>query len=458
MDEIASFIIAFKMILYGVMNLTKCKSIYFNDTCTWNDLYFCTFVPPNEWIMEKDYFSHILPNGLRIVHLPSASPVSYCGFAVNAGTRDEEMDEFGLAHFVEHMIFKGTEKRKSWHILNRMENVGGELNAYTTKEETFVYSIFMEEHFRRAFELLSDLVFHSQFPEQEIEKEVDVILDEINSYEDSPSELIFDEFENLLFDGHALGHNILGDEQSLLGFGSESGKSFMRRFYAPENMVFFSMGRIPFKKIVQMAESTLSDIAFPMAARNRTAPGELLPVSRQIHKDTHQAHVLIGGRAYSMHDEKRLPLFLLNNLLGGPGMNNRLNVSLREKNGLVYNVESNVTSYTDTGLASIYFGTDPMNKEKAIRLVYKELAKLREVKLTATQLAAAKKQVIGQLGVSGDNREGLFLGLGKSFLHYNRYDTLPEVFAKVEKLTAGEIREVANEIFAPERLFSLIYQ
>ena len=451
MDEIASFIIAFKMILYGVMNLTKCKSIYFNDTCTWNDLYFCTFVPPNEWIMEKDYFSHILPNGLRIVHLPSASPVSYCGFAVNAGTRDEEMDEFGLAHFVEHMIFKGTEKRKSWHILNRMENVGGELNAYTTKEETFVYSIFMEEHFRRAFELLSDLVFHSQFPEQEIEKEVDVILDEINSYEDSPSELIFDEFENLLFDGHALGHNILGDEQSLLGFGSESGKSFMRRFYAPENMVFFSMGRIPFKKIVQMAESTLSDIAFPMAARNRTAPGELLPVSRQIHKDTHQAHVLIGGRAYSMHDEKRLPLFLLNNLLGGPGMNNRLNVSLREKNGLVYNVESNVTSYTDTGLASIYFGTDPKNKEKAIRLVYKELAKLREVKLTATQLAAAKKQVIGQLGVSGDNREGLFLGLGKSFLHYNRYDTLPEVFAKVEKLTAGEIREVANEIFAPER-------
>lgn len=440
------------------MNLIKCKSIYFNDTCTWNDLYFCTFVPPNEWIMEKDYFSHILPNGLRIVHLPSASPVSYCGFAVNAGTRDEEMDEFGLAHFVEHMIFKGTEKRKSWHILNRMENVGGELNAYTTKEETFVYSIFMEEHFRRAFELLSDLVFHSQFPEQEIEKEVDVILDEINSYEDSPSELIFDEFENLLFDGHALGHNILGDEQSLLGFGSESGKSFMRRFYAPENMVFFSMGRIPFKKIVQMAESTLSDIAFPLAARNRTAPGELLPVSRQIHKDTHQAHVLIGGRAYSMHDEKRLPLFLLNNLLGGPGMNNRLNVSLREKNGLVYNVESNVTSYTDTGLASIYFGTDPKNKEKAIRLVYKELAKLREVKLTATQLAAAKKQVIGQLGVSGDNREGLFLGLGKSFLHYNRYDTLPEVFAKVEKLTAGEIREVANEIFAPERLFSLIFQ
>lgn len=408
--------------------------------------------------MEKDYFSQVLSNGLRIVHLPSTSPVSYCGFAINAGTRDEEAHEFGLAHFVEHMLFKGTEKRKSWHILNRMENVGGELNAYTTKEETFVYSIFMEEHYRRAFELLVDLVFHSQFPEQEIEKEVDVILDEISSYEDSPSELIFDEFENLLFDGHALGHNILGNEQSLLTFNTESGKSFIQRFYAPENMVFFSMGRIPFKKIVQMAETMLSGITFSMATRNRITPLDILPVTRQVQKDTHQAHVLIGGRAYSMHNEKRLSLFLLNNLLGGPGMNSRLNVSLREKHGLVYNVESNVTSYTDTGVVSIYFGTDPKNKEKAIRLVHKELTKLRDVKLSTSQLTAAKKQLIGQLGVSGDNCEGLFLGLGKSFLHYNRYDTLPEVFAKVDSLTAENILEVANDVFAPERLFSLIYQ
>lgn len=404
------------------------------------------------------YFSHTLSNGLRIVHLPSNSPVSYCGFAVNAGTRDEEASEFGLAHFVEHMLFKGTAKRKAWHILNRMENVGGELNAYTTKEETFVYSVFMEEHFGRAFELLNDLVFHSRFPRQEIEKEVDVILDEINSYEDSPSELIFDEFENQLFAGHALGHNILGDEKSLLSFGPESGLSFTKRFYTPGNMLFFSMGRIDFRKIVKMAERVLSDIECPLTPRNRVAPGEMIPAIRKIHKETHQAHVLIGGRAYSMHDERRVPLFLLNNLLGGPGMNNRLNVSLREKNGLVYNVESNVTSYTDTGLATIYFGTDPKNMEKSLQLVHKELRKLREVKLTATQLAAAKKQVIGQLGVSGDNREGLFLGLGKSYLHYNRYDTLPEVFAKVEKLTSEDILETANDIFAPERLSALIYQ
>lgn len=403
------------------------------------------------------YFSHTLSNGLRIVHLPSDSPVSYCGFAVNAGTRDEEASEFGLAHFVEHMLFKGTAKRKAWHILNRMENVGGELNAYTTKEETFIYSVFMEEHFSRAFELLADLVFHSRFPRQEIEKEVDVILDEINSYEDSPSELIFDEFENQLFAGHALGHHILGDEKSLLGFGPESGLSFTKRFYTPGNMLFFSMGRIDFRKIVKMAERDLSDIESPLTPSNRVAPGQMIPAVRKVHKETHQAHVLIGGRAYSMHDEKRIPLFLLNNLLGGPGMNNRLNVSLREKNGLVYNVESNITSYTDTGLATIYFGTDPKNMEKSLHLVHKELRKLREVKLTATQLAAAKKQVIGQLGVSGDNREGLFLGLGKSYLHYNRYDTLPEVFAKVEKLTSEDILETANEIFAPERLSALIY-
>lgn len=408
--------------------------------------------------MKTDYFSHVLSNGLRLVHLPADSPVSYCGFAVNAGTRDEEAYEFGLAHFVEHMLFKGTAKRKAWHILNRMENVGGELNAYTTKEETFVYSIFMEEHFNRAFELMADLIFHSQFPEQEIEKEVDVIIDEINSYKDSPSELIFDEFENILFKGHALGHNILGDEKSLLSFHSGSGISFMRRFYAPENMIFFSMGRIAFPKIIKLAETTLAGINFPLAPRNRTAPDSIPPVNIQVHKDTHQAHVLIGSRAYNMHDEKRLPLFLLNNILGGPGMNNRLNVSLREKHGLVYNVESNITSYTDTGLACIYFGTDPKNREKAYHLVVKELEKLREVKLSTNQLSAAKKQVIGQLGVSSDNKEGLFLGLGKSFLHYNRYDTFPEVFAKVEKLSAEEIQDVANEIFAPDKLFTLIYE
>ena len=405
-----------------------------------------------------DYIAHTLPNGLRMVHLPVNSPVSYCGFAVNAGTRDENEDEFGLAHFVEHMIFKGTEKRKAWHILNRMENVGGELNAYTTKEETFVYSIFMEEDFGRAFELLTDLVFHSQFPKQEIEKEVDVILDEINSYEDSPSELIFDEFENLLYKGHTLGHNILGDEESLLRFDSESGRSFMRRFYAPENMVFFSMGRKAFKKILKSAESALSDISFPMAERIRKAPDPIEACVRQIHKDTHQAHVLIGGRAFSMHDKKRIPLFLLNNILGGPGMNNRLNVSLREKHGLVYNVESNLTSYTDTGTFCIYFGCDPADLDYCTRLVYKELKRLRDARMTSSQLAAAKKQLIGQIGVASDNNENNALGMGKTFLHYNKCETSEAVFHRIEQLTSEALLEVANEMFAEDYLSTLIYR
>ncbi len=404
------------------------------------------------------YLTHQLPNGLRIVHLPMDSPVSYCGFGINAGTRDEAAHEFGLAHFVEHMLFKGTERRRSWHILNRMENVGGELNAYTTKEETFVYSIFMEEHFERAFDLLSDLVFHSNFPQQEMEKEVDVILDEINSYEDSPSELIYDEFENLLFNGYELGHHILGTEASLLSFTPETGLSFLQRFYTPGNMIFFSMGRTDFRKIIRMAEKALHAIPVQAAPTgNRQAPPTLPPATRREKKDTHQSHVLIGGRAYSMHNNKRIILFLLNNILGGPGMNNRLNLSLREKHGLVYTVESSITSYSDTGLATIYFGTDPKHTEKALKLVHKELANLRDTKLSALQLAAAKKQVIGQLGVSGDNREGIFLGLGKSFLHYNRYDTMPEVFAKIDRITAEELQDVANDIFAADQLSTLIY-
>ncbi|WP_085537381.1 M16 family metallopeptidase [Massilibacteroides vaginae] len=404
------------------------------------------------------YLSHVLSNGLRIVHLPTDSPVSYCGYAINAGTRDESAGEFGLAHFVEHMLFKGTRKRKSWHILNRMENVGGELNAYTTKEETFVYSVFMEEHYSRAFELLTDMIFNSQFPMTEIEKEVDVILDEINSYKDSPSELIYDEFENHLFNGHTIGHNILGDEASLLSFNSSSGQSFIQRFYVPSNMVFFSMGRKPFQKIVKMAETALSDLSFPAFSHKREAPESMTVFSHKERHDNHQTHVLIGGKAYDMYHPKRVPLFLLNNIIGGPGMNNRLNVSLREKNGLVYTVDSGITNYTDTGMASIYFGTDPKNTQKALSLVYRELKKLRDTKLTNTQLAAAKKQIIGQLSVSGDNKEGLFLGLGKSFLHHNRYDTLSDAIEKIRTITAEQLLDVANEVFAENNLSTLIYE
>ncbi len=405
-----------------------------------------------------EYTTHTLSNGLRMIHMPTASPVAYCGFAVNVGARDEETSEYGLAHFVEHMIFKGTEHHKANYILNRMERVGGELNAYTTKEETFVYSIFMKEHFYRAFELLTDLVFYSSFPEEQIERETDVILDEISSYEDSPSELIFDDFENLLFKGHALGHNILGEERFLEQFTSETGKSFMNRFYTPNNMVFFSMGDIPFMKIVKWAEELLSGTISDQCHLYRKSPQQdVSAISLALQKDTHQAHVMIGSLGYSMYDERRLPLFLLNNILGGPGMNNRLNVSLREHYGLVYTVESNITSYVDTGLFSIYFGTDPKNKEKAIKLVHKEIEKFCENKLTERQLAAAKQQALGQLGVSVDNREGLFLNMGKSFLHYDRFDSMDEVFNQIQSITADDVWQIAHEVLLPNKLFQLAY-
>ena len=404
-----------------------------------------------------EYTTYTLPNGLRMIHMPAQSPVAYCGYAVNAGARDEEPQEHGLAHFVEHMIFKGTEHHKANYILNRIESVGGELNAYTTKEETFVYSIFMKEHFLRAFDLLTDLVFYSSFPEIEIEKEKDVILDEISSYEDSPSELIFDDFENLLYKEHALGHNILGEEETLERFSTTTGKSFMNRYYTPGNMVFFSMGDIPFNKIVKWAESLFSTLPAHSSPQKRKVPTLSSASSLTMSKETHQAHVMIGSHAFSMFDEKRIPMFLLNNIIGGPGMNNRLNVSLREHNGLVYSVESNITSYTDTGLFSIYFGTDPKNKEKAIRLVHREIEKLHETKVTDKQLTAAKKQALGQLGVSIDNREGVFLNMGKSFLHYNFFASMEEVFNQINDITAEGILDIAQTVLAPDKLFMLSY-
>lgn len=404
-----------------------------------------------------EYITHILSNGLRMIHMPTQSPVAYCGFAINSGARDEADNEHGLAHFVEHMIFKGTEHHKANYILNRMETVGGELNAYTTKEETFIYSIFLKEHFFRAFDLLADLMFYSSFPELQIEKETDVIMDEINSYEDSPSELIFDDFENILFRGHPLGHNILGEKRFLEQFTSETGKSFMNRYYIPRNMVFFSMGNVSFTKIVVWAEQLLANINSPQPIQRREAPANIIASHNCWHKDTHQAHVMIGSRGYSMFDDRRIPLFLLNNILGGPGMNNRLNVSLRENNGLVYSVESNITSYTDTGLFCIYFGTDPKNKDKAMKLVNKEIERFCNSKLSSRQLSAAKKQAVGQLGVSTDNCEGLFLNMGKSFLHYNRFDSMDDIFDQIQSITSDEISNIANDIFSQDKLFILAY-
>ena len=405
------------------------------------------------------YNTFILPNGLRIIHAPSPTNVTYCGFAVDAGTRDEFTNKQGMAHFVEHLIFKGTRKRRAWHILNRMENVGGDLNAYTNKEETVIYSAFLKEHFSRAVELLTDIVFNSIFPEQEITKEVEVIIDEIQSYEDSPAELIFDDFEELIFPNHPLGRNILGKPEQLRHFGSQDALYFTGRYYKPANMVFFVQGDIDFKRVVRTIEKATADIPFSNVDNyQRQAPHAYLPKQLTLHKDTHQAHVMIGGRGYNAYDERRTGLYLLNNILGGPGMNSRLNVSLREKRGLVYNVESNLTAYTDTGTFCIYFGCDQEDADYCTELVHKELKKLCDRPLTATQLHAAKKQIIGQIGVASDNFENNALDMAKCFLHYKRCEGKEEVFRRIESLTSAQLLDIANEMFSAERLSILSYK
>lgn len=407
---------------------------------------------------DSEIYVGSLPNGLRIIHKPSVSNVSYCGFFINVGTRDEMPEQFGMAHFTEHMLFKGTQKRKSHHIINRMENVGGELNAYTNKEETVIYSVFIEEHIDRAVELLSDLTFHSVFPQKELSKEIDVVIDEINSYQDSPSELIYDEFENLLFADHALGHNILGEEDLLKTFKSESVTQFVQEHYSPSQMVFFSMGKTNPQKLVHLLEKYTESVVSFRALNGRKSPS-IVPNGKiqQNEKETSQAHTIIGTSSYSIHDEKRRALSLLNNILGGVGMNSRLNISLREKRGLVYSVESTLTNYSDSGVLAVYFGGDQRNQQKCIDLVLKELDKLRTTKLSTAQLTSAKKQFIGQMGISHSLQENVALTLGKSLFYFERWFSEAELVERIEKLTAEELQDVANELFDKERIFQLLY-
>lgn len=407
--------------------------------------------------------TYTLNNGLRIIHTSSPTEVAYCGFAIKAGTRYELPNQQGMAHYVEHMLFKGTTHRKAWHILNRMENVGGDLNAYTNKEEMVVYAAFLKEHLERAVELLSDIVFHSTFPQHEMEKEVEVIIDEIQSYEDTPQELIFDDFEELIFPDHPLGRNILGRPETLRTYRSEDALRFTRQLYRPDNMILFIKGNVPFDKIVRWAEKYTKEVK-PISDNRNNPMGIDIPLptyrprQKTLHKDTHQAHVMIGGRAYNAHDERRTGLYLLNNLLGGPGMNSRLNVCLRERHGLVYNVESNLTSYTDTGTWCIYFGSDHSDADYCCELIRNELDKLCNKKLTSMQLTAAKKQIIGQIGVASDNFENNALNMAKSFLHYNKYDEQNALFKRIEELTSETLMEVANDMFAEERVSILRYQ
>lgn len=450
------------------------------------------------------YNTYTLDNGLRIIHLPSDCKVVYCGYQINAGTRNEEPGEEGLAHFCEHVTFKGTERRKAWHILNCLESVGGDLNAYTNKEGTVYYSAILKEHIARAVDLLTDIVFHSVYPQAEIDKEVEVICDEIESYNDSPAELIYDEFENIIFKGSPLGHNILGTAEQVRSFKTEDALRFTRKLYRPDNAIFFAYGDIDFKKLVKLIRKALADDDSGKVAENAAnSVGKLaeekLPQISQItqisgdensitteksvssvksvgpenypsvgkeiagqtivmQKNTHQAHVMIGTRAYDVSDSRRMPLYLLNNMLGGPGMNAKLNLALREHNGLVYTVESTMVAYGDTGIWSIYFGCDEHDVKRCLRLVRKELDKFMQKPLSEAQLKAAKKQIKGQVGVACDNRENFALDFGKSFLHYGWEKNVDRLYEQVDEITAEQIQAVAQELFDKDRLTTLIFR
>ena len=400
---------------------------------------------------------------MRLIHHSSPTNVAYCGIAVDAGTRDELPSEYGIAHFCEHMLFKGTRHRNAWHILNRMERVGGDLNAYTTKEETVVYAAFMKEHLQRAVELICDIVFTSTFPDHEMDKEAEVIVEEIESYHDSPADLIFDDFENMLFQGHALGHDILGESDRIRQYRHADLAAFTQRLYRPERMAFFVFGDYDFKRVEQLVSRYASlygtahaDAVIP-PTDGRVPFDSYQPFVRHERHDTHQAHVMLGCPAYASDDDRRIALYFLNNIIGGPGMNSLLNIALREHSGLVYNVESTLTNYTDTSTFAVYFGCDFKYVEKCLRIVRKEFDRLMDAPMTERRLNAWLKQIKGQIGVACDNFESLALDMAKSFLHYDKFESVDDTYELLHTLTPQLLHEVACDILSPDHLSQLVY-
>ncbi len=409
-------------------------------------------------MVETDFLIYTLPNGIRLIHKYADSPVGHLGILINTGSRDEEPDEHGLAHFIEHSVFKGTKKRKAFHILSRIEDVGGELNAYTTKEETTLYSTFLAEFYERTAELLSDILFNSTYPEKELKREKEVVLEEINSYKDSPSELIFDEFEELIYDGHPIARNILGNPVNLISFNRESILRFIGNNYHTDQMVISSVGKIDFGALIKLTEKYFGQAETKLRQNSRKIFDNYIPGNLLVEKDTFQSHCMIGNLAFDVMHPRRIAMVLLNNIIGGQAMNSRLNMALRERKGMAYNIESGYTAYTDTGLFNVYFGTDHENLEKAIGLVLKEFKLLREKKLGVLQLSKAQKQLMGQIAISTENREDLMLTIGKSYLLFNKVDTIQTIFRKIEAITPLDLLEVANEVLNESQMSRLVYK
>jgi predicted Zn-dependent peptidase len=406
---------------------------------------------------ESDFLTHTLPNGIRLIHKPTDSPVAHLGIIINTGSRDEEPYEHGLAHFIEHSIFKGTGKRKAFHILSRIEDVGGELNAYTTKEETTLFSTFLSEFYDRTAELLSDILFNSSYPEKELKREKEVIIEEINSFKDSPSDLIFDEFEELIFDGHPIARNILGTKENIITFGRDSIVQFIDKNYHTDQMVISSVGNISFNELQKLTEKYFGITGPKLRTNGRQRFGNYLPQNRTVEKNTFQSHCILGNIACDVLNPKRITMVLLNNILGGQAMNSRLNMALRERKGMAYNIESGYTAYTDTGLFNVYFGTDHGNLEKATDLVLKEFKLIREKKMGVLQLSKAKTQLMGQIAISTENHEDLMLSIGKSYLLFNKVEPVESIFRKIEAITRDDILEMANEILNSEQMSRIVY-
>ncbi|SFP04875.1 Predicted Zn-dependent peptidase [Prevotella sp. tf2-5] len=410
------------------------------------------FFVPLHPIMTK-FNIHTLDNGLRVIHLPSTSQVVYCGIGVKAGSRHEKEGEEGVAHFCEHVTFKGTHRRSALQILNCLESVGGDLNAFTNKEDTVFYAAILKEHLPRAVDLLTDIVFNSVYPKQEVVHEVDVICDEIESYNDSPAELIYDEFENMLFKGHPLGHNILGTREKVKTFTSVHAQRFTNRYYRPENAIFFAYGDINFKRLVDLLKR--KEMVRPLTDFPVPPPIIVVP-KKNPSEHHHQAHVMLGTQTFAFNDPRRIPLYLLNNILGGPGMNARLNLSMREKNGLVYMVESSMANYSDTGVWSVYFGCDHQDVKRCLRLVHRELDRMMQHPLSERQLNAAKRQLKGQIAIACDNREQFALDFAKSFLHYDKERDIDTLLQQIDAVTSEQLLQTAQTFFVPEKLQMLI--
>lgn len=397
--------------------------------------------------MKSEFETYVLDNGIRGIHRRVRSNVAHCALVINAGSRDEKRSEWGMAHFTEHAFFKGTEHRRAYQVNCRLENLGGELNAYTTKEDTTLHATTLRTDFSKAVELIADIAFHSTFPERELAKEREVIADEINTYKDSPSELIYDRFEDMIFRDSELGHNILGTKAALNRYSTRQIVDFISRTHTTDQMVFSSIGNFSTRTAQQAAMRYMADIPASRRSFTRMQAADYTPFEVAQSRHTHQTHCIIGNRGYGISDPRRLPLALLTNILGGPSANSLLNITLREKHGLSYNIEASYTPYTDDGIVAIYFSSDHCNADQCIELIHKQMERLRTTPLSARALSTAKKQFIAQMSISMESNEGYMLGAGKSYLIHNDIDTLEQAYAKVMALTASQITDVAEEVF-----------